>query len=93
MIRPIWYLYEPVDGVQRGIWLIANPAVAWGGLVAVVYCLWRAFRTGSLTLLSAGGLWLASIGMWAAIPKSLGFYYYYYPSTIWLTVARVKASM
>ena len=87
MIRPIWYLYEPVDGVQRGVWLIANPVVAWGGLVAVAYCLWRGFRTRSLTLLAAGGLWLASLAMWAAIPKSLGFYYYYYPSTIWLVVA------
>ena len=87
MIRPIWYLYEPVDGVQRGIWLIANPVVAWGGLIAVGYCLWRGLRMRSLTLFAAGGLWLASVAMWAAIPKSLGFYYYYYPSTIWLAIA------
>lgn len=87
LIRPIWYLYEPVDGVQRGVWLIANPAVAWGGLVAVAYCLWRGLSARSLTLLAAAGLWLASLAMWAAIPKSLGFYYYYYPSTIWLAVA------
>lgn len=86
MLRPIWYLYEPVDGVQRGIWLIANPAVAWGGLVGVGYCLWRGLRQRSLAVLAPGLLWLASLAMWAAIPKSLGFYYYYYPSTIWLAV-------
>ena len=91
MIRPIWYLYEPVHGVQRGVWLIANPAIAWGGLIAVAYCLWQGWRARSRRLLAAGGLWLASLAMWAAIPKSLGFYYYYYPSTIWLTVALAVA--
>lgn len=87
MIRPIWYLYEPVAGVQRGVWLIANPALAWGGLVAVAACLWFGWRQRSLAAFAPAALWLGSIAMWAAIPKSLGFYYYYYPSTVWLAVA------
>lgn len=87
MLRPIWYLYEPVAGVQRAVWLIANPAVAWGGLVAVAACLWFAWRDRSLALLAPAALWLGSVAMWAAIPKSLGFYYYYYPSTVWLALA------
>lgn len=87
LLRPIWYLYEPVQGAQRGVWLIANPAVAWGGVVAVAACLWFALRDRSLSLLAPAALWIGSVAMWAAIPKSLGFYYYYYPSTIWLAVA------
>jgi len=32
-------------------------------------------------------LWVASLAIWAVIPKSLGFYYYYHLSGIWLCVA------
>lgn len=91
MQRPIWYLYEPVDGVQRGIWMIGNPAIMWGGLVAVA-ALFRAWvRTDSARLLAPALLWVASLLIWALIPKSLGFYYYYYPSGIFLVVALAVA--
>jgi dolichyl-phosphate-mannose-protein mannosyltransferase len=87
LLRPIWYLYEPVDGAVRGILLIGNPAIYWGGLIAIAalaFTAWRRrdARAGALVL-----LWLASIGMWAMIPKSLGFFYYYHLSGIWLCLA------
>ncbi len=87
MIRPIWYLYEPVDGAQRGVLMLGNPAVLWGGLVAVALCLWGAVRDRQAVLGVAAGLWIGSYAMWAIIPKSLGFFYYYYLSSIWLGVA------
>lgn len=80
MIRPIWYLYEPADGAQRGILMIGNPAVLWSGLIAVPLCLWAGRRDPKL--MAVAGLWLASVLMWALIPKSLGFFYYSYLSTI-----------
>ena len=85
--RPIWYLYEPADGAQRGILMLGNPAVVWGGLLAVVACLAAWVRDGND---KAGGialLWVASVAIWAIIPKSLGFFYYYYLSSIWLGIA------
>ncbi|MFC3582065.1 glycosyltransferase family 39 protein [Sphingomonas hylomeconis] len=87
MIRPIWYLYEPADGAQRGVLLLGNPAILWGGLIAVAWCGWTGLRTRAWTLLGIAGLWGASLLIWAIIPKSLGFFYYYYPSTIWLSLA------
>lgn len=90
MIRPIWYLYEPVDGAQRGVLLIGNPAIMWGGLVAVAVLAWAGIKGSA----KAGGialLWLGSLAIWVAIPKSLGFYYYYYLSGIFLTVALAAA--
>ncbi|SOB88333.1 Dolichyl-phosphate-mannose-protein mannosyltransferase [Sphingomonas guangdongensis] len=86
-IRPIWYLYEPVDGAVRGILYLGNPLVMWGGLVAVAWLGWHWWRTrvpvaGALAL-----LWAASLAIWAAIPKSLGFYYYYHLSGVFLCVA------
>ena len=87
MIRPIWYLYEPVDGAVRGILYIGNPAIMWGGLLAVAWLAWR-WRTQRTAVAGAIALlWLASLAMWAVIPKSLGFYYYYHLSGIFLCIA------
>jgi dolichyl-phosphate-mannose-protein mannosyltransferase len=83
-IRPIWYLYEPVDGAQRGILMLGNPAVLWGGLIAVAACLWAWLRNRDGRAGALAAVWIASYAMWALIPKSLGFFYYYYLSSIWL---------
>ena len=90
-LRPIWYLYEPVDGAQRGILMIGNPVVMWGGLVAVLACLWGWARHRSTALGVIAWLWIASVAMWAIIPKSIGFFYYYYLSSIWLAIAIAAA--
>jgi dolichyl-phosphate-mannose--protein O-mannosyl transferase len=86
MIRPIWYLYEPVDGAMRGIFMVGNPAILWGGLIAVAACLYSWMRDGSGRMLAVALLWIASYAVWAAIPKSLGFFYYYYLSSIFLAL-------
>ena len=86
LIRPIWYLYEPVDGTQRGILLIGNPLIMWSGLVAVAACWIGWVRTGAPRLFAAAWLWTGSLAIWAVIPKSLGFYYYYFPSSVFLAV-------
>ncbi len=91
LLRPIWYLYEPVGGAQRGVLMIGNPAVMWGGLVAVVVCLWAAIRGRDARLGGAAMLWVGSYAVWAIIPKSLGFFYYYYLPSIWLSVAIAAA--
>ena len=83
-LRPIWYLYEPADGAQRGILLLGNPAVMWGGLIAVAACGWAWLRDRVVALGGVAALWLGGWGMWALIPKSLGFFYYYYLPSLWL---------
>lgn len=87
LIRPIWYLYEPIEGAQRGVLMIGNPLIMWGGLIAVAACLWGWLKSRSPRLLAAFALWTASVAIFAIIPKSLGFYYYYYPSSIFLVIA------
>ena len=91
LIRPIWYLYERVDDAQRGIFMIGNPLVMWGGLVAVTMCAWGGIRRSSPRLLAAFALWAASVAIFAIITKSLGFYYYYYPSSIFIVIAIAAA--
>lgn len=84
MLRPIWYFYEPDQGVQRGVLLIGNPAVLWGGLVAVAACFLLGLRRCGGWLLGSAMLWIFSLAIWIVIPKSLGFFYYYQMSAIWL---------
>lgn len=91
MIRPIWYFYEPDQGVMRGVLLIGNPAIMWGGLVAVAACWWAGLREKAQVPLTVAMLWTFSLGIWAVIPKSLGFYYYYYLPSIILCVALAVA--
>lgn len=91
MIRPIWYLYEPVDGAQRGILLLGNPAVMWGGLLAVAACYRDWVKTGAVRVLAPAAIWTFSVAIFAVIPKSLGFYYYYYPSSVLLCVVLAVA--
>lgn len=90
-LRPIWYLYEPVAGVQRGILLIGNPAIIWGGLVAVVACAHAWWREGNRQLGLVAGLWLAAYLPWIVIPKKIGFFYYYYLPSIFLCLALAAA--
>ncbi|WP_375403698.1 glycosyltransferase family 39 protein [uncultured Sphingomonas sp.] len=91
LLRPIWYLYEPADGAQRGVLMVGNPAVMWGGLVALAACGRTFIRERYPHLGGVTALWFGSYAVWAIIPKSLGFFYYYYLPSIWLSVAIAAA--
>ena len=89
--RPIWYLYEPVDGVERGVLLVGNPAIMWGGLIAVGACAWAGLRQRATGPALAAMLYLFAIGLWIVIPKKIGFYYYYYLPALCLSLALAGA--
>lgn len=91
IVRPIWYLYEYNHGAQRGVLLIGNPLIMWGGLIAVGYCLWAWVRTRAIVPLAMALLWIASLAIYVVIPKSLGFYYYYHLSGIFICFALAVA--
>ena len=91
LIRPIWYFYEYDDGAQRGVLLIGNPVVMWGGLLAVLACYWAWFKDKAIRPLAMALLWTASLAIYIVIPKSLGFYYYYHLSGIFICRALAVA--
>lgn len=90
-LQPIWYFYEVADGAQRGILLVGNPAILWGGLMGVAACLWAGIRERNGVLPLAGGLWLASYLPWALIPKSPAFFYHYHLPALLLCPALAAA--
>jgi dolichyl-phosphate-mannose--protein O-mannosyl transferase len=85
--RPIWYFYEPVDDVQRGVLMLGNPAIMWGGLAALPACLWAGWRERAHPLLVPVLLWAAALLFFILIPKGLQFYYHYFVPSLLLCAA------
>lgn len=90
-IRPIWYLYETTEGVTRGVLLLGNPAIMWGGLAAVATGLSDGWRHRRWAVAGPALLWLVAMGQWLVIPKKIGFYYYYYMPALILPAAIAMA--
>ena len=89
--RAIWYLYEPVDGAQRGVMLIGNPVTMLLGIPALLWCAWqgamhRKPMHGALAL-----LYTTSLGFWVFAAKSVQFYYHYFLPSLFLLMALAVA--
>jgi dolichyl-phosphate-mannose-protein mannosyltransferase len=89
--RAIWYLYEPVDGAQRGVMLIGNPLTMWLGLPALAWCGWMGATRGRYDAVAVAVLYLASLGLWLVAGKNVQFYYHYFLPSCFLLAALALA--
>ena len=85
--RAIWYLYEPVDGVQRGVMLIGNPLTVLLGLPPLAWCAWAGIARRRWDALAVAALYAVSLGMWIVAPKPVQFYYHYLLPSVFLIAA------
>lgn len=85
--RGIWYLYEPVDGAQRGVLLIGNPLTMLLGLPALAWCLGVGAWRRDWARLGAVIGYAVSLGFWIAAPKPVQFYYHYFVPHFFLLAA------
>ena len=85
--RGIWYLYEVVDGAQRGVLLIGNPLTMLLGLPALVWCLASGLWRGQWAKLAAVIGYAAALGLWLVAPKPVQFYYHYFVPHFFLLAA------
>ncbi len=76
--RGIWYLYEVVDGAQRGVLLIGNPLTMLLGLPALAWCLVIGVWRGDWARLGVVIGYAAALGLWLIAPKPVQFYYHYF---------------
>jgi len=90
MARPIWYAYDADATMKdhvRGVLLLGNPLLMWGGLAALLFCVWDWIKTrhrlSFLITFAYGTLYFC----WALIPRKIAFYYYYYPAGMILSFA------
>lgn len=89
--RAIWYLYEPVDGAQRGVLLVGNPVIMWPGLLALIWCAWQGVMRRRWAALAVAILFAVSLGMWIVAAKPIQFYYHYFLPSCFLVAALAMA--
>lgn len=75
--RAIWYLYERVDGAQRGVLLVGNPLTMLAGLPALAWCAFVGLFRRRWDALAVALLYAAAIGFWMVAAKPVQFYYHY----------------
>ncbi|WP_225207692.1 phospholipid carrier-dependent glycosyltransferase [Novosphingobium huizhouense] len=85
-IRPIWFLYENVDGAQRGVLMLGNPFTMLAGLPALVFCAWDGVR-GDRLRLGIVALYVLALVFWAFNGKPVQFYYHYALASVFLVAA------
>ena len=89
--RAIWYLYEPVDGAQRGVLLVGNPLTMWLGLPALGWCAWAGVARRRHDALAVAVLYAATLGLWLVAAKPVQFYYHYLLPSVFLMAALALA--
>ncbi len=89
--RAIWYLYENVDGAQRGVLLIGNPLAMLLGLPALAWCLVSGVMQREWARLGVAAGYLASLGLWLFAAKPVQFYYHYFVPSFFLLAALTLA--
>lgn len=87
-ITSAWYTWPLNLNPQRALsYLLGNPVVTWGGLLALGYCARRFWKTKGFAEGFVLLLFASNYLQWAVTPEKGIFYYYYYPSVIMLGVA------
>lgn len=89
--RSIWYLYEPIDGAQRGIVLIGNPVTMLLGVVAMAWAAHQAIVRRSGAAMAVTILYAVTLGFWIASDKPVQFLYHYFLPSMALLAALALA--
>lgn len=90
MRRPIWYAFDkegPQHETVRGVLLLGNPLIMWGGLLAILALIVDLFRRRSTAAFLILYFYLGFALCWIVIPRKVAFYYYYYPAGMMLGLA------
>ncbi len=89
--RGVWYFFEPVAGIQRGVLLVGNPLTMLLGLPALVWCFLNGIAQRNWPSLAMAIGYLASLGLWFFAEKSVQFYFHYFIPHIFLLGALALA--
>src|SRR5262249_38070636 len=90
MRRPVLYLFDrnPENPSSLdAIIFLGNPAVLWGGNIALVACIygWIKNRRRDAFIISIS--WITFYFIWALVNRPVSFYYYYFPAGMVMSFA------
>ena len=96
LVRPIWYAFDHDKDLHgrdwvRGVLLLGNPFLMWGGMAAILYNFYQWLSTRSKSAFLIFTAWCALYFTWGIIPRKINFYYYYYPAGMILSLAWTQA--
>jgi dolichyl-phosphate-mannose--protein O-mannosyl transferase len=87
-IASAWFSWPFNVHPQRALsYLVGNPVVMWGGVVALLFCFRRFWKFLGVSEGLVVLLYVANLLQWAVTPARSTFYYYYYPAAMVLGVA------
>ena len=85
--RPILYFLDYInDSTKSAFGAFNGPMLCWGGLIAMLYMVWRVVRRRDFRALMIVIGYLASLLPWVIITR-LTFAYHYFPSMLFLAIA------
>ena len=67
--------------------MFGNVFVMWGGLLAILYCLWAVYKKRSRVALFISTFYFSMFLCWLILPMHTTFYFYYLPSSLFLGLA------
>ena len=86
--RPIFYYANSVGitpGLAQGISSFGNPLVWWGGVVALIYCVYAAIARRDKIAIFLVIAWLSQILPWVPVYR-IAFIYHYFPNVSFLVL-------
>lgn len=87
VIASKWYTWPVHFAPQRALsYLLGNPVVMLGGIAALIFSLRRIWKSWALPEALVVVLYAAYLLQWAVTPVKATFYYYYFPSAMFLGV-------
>lgn len=89
--RSIWYLYEPIDGAQRGVLLIGNPLAMLLGLPALLWAASEAVLRRNGAAAAVVILYAVTLSFWIVSDKPVQFLYHYFLPSMALLAALALA--
>lgn len=92
LLEPIWYHFETLEnGNHEAIFYVGNPAIFWGGTLALLGAVYQAVRRPNIRQISVISFFLASWLIFAILPKQVGFLFYYHGSAMLLAFVIASA--
>lgn len=85
-LKPVWFYVNYGEGARGNTYALANPMIAWGGLVAMVAVVLKGAVKKRKEWLFLGLSYLVVWAPWSVSPRIM-FYYHYTPAIPFLAIA------